>query len=132
MTSYSRLFLFVPGVFCTVALYAISDFSTKKLSSSEAISKWGSQKFESNTFKSGDNLIRAKMASDLLENNQFRGKSVLEVWEALGHHDGHYKNDVVPAYILNDDENDVWQLVFLVDEKRFVTSMAIYKNCCEK
>ncbi len=59
------------------------------------------------------------MASDLMKNNQFQGKSVSDVWEALGYHDGHFKNDV-------------WQLVFLVDEKRVVTSMAIYKNCCEK
>lgn len=132
MILFRRCAFLLVALFCALALYAFNDLSTKKMSSNEAISKWGSQKFDSNIFKNGDILIRAKMASDLLENNQFRGKSVKEVWEALGHHDGHFKNDVVPAYILNDDENDVWQLVFLVDQKRFVTSMAIYKNCCEK
>ena len=132
MILFRPLSILAAGFLFTLALFAVSGNSAKKMTANEAISKWGNQKFENNLFKAGNIAIRAKMASDLVENNQFRGKSVSEVWENLGYHDGHYINDVVPAYILNDDENDVWQLIFLVDENRVVTSAVIYKNCCEK
>lgn len=128
----NNFYIFFAIVFTAAGLYAVTSFSTKHLSANEAIKKWGYLKFDSKQFKSGDYLTKSKMASDLLNNNLYEGKSVSDVWEGLGYHDGHFKNDVVPAYILNEDENDVWQLVFLVDENRIVTKTAIYKNCCEK
>lgn len=127
-----NLFIFIAVVFATAGIYAVTNYSTKELAANEAIQKWGYLKFDSKQFKSGDHTMKSKMASDLLNNNPYSGKPVSAVWEDLGYHDGHFKNDVVPAYILNEDENDVWQLVFLLDENRIVTKTAIYKNCCEK
>lgn len=129
----NSLFTFLAILFVGAAtVYAITSFTEKKLSAKEATQRWGYLKFEAKKFKSGDYIIKSKMASDLLVNNPYLGKTVSQVWNDLGVHDGHYKNDVVPAYILNDDDNDVWQLVFIVDQNRVVTHVAIYKNCCEK
>lgn len=132
MKFINKLFIFFVIVFTTAGIYAVTNFSTKELTANEAIQKWGYIKFDSKQFKSGDYIIKSKMCSDLLNNNPYLGKSVSAVWEDLGYHDGHFKNDVVPAYILNEEENDVWQLVFLLDENRLVTKTVIYKNCCEK
>ena len=103
-----------------------------ELSAESAAARWGQLKFDAGQFKSGDYSIRSKMATDLVTSNRFYGKSVKDVWEELGRHDGYYKNDVVPAYILNDDLDDIWQLVFIVNADRNVIKTVIYKNCCEK
>lgn len=132
MRLLNKLFIFLIIIFATAGIFAVTNYSTKQLSAIEAEKKWGFLKFDSKQFKSGDFSIKSKMSSDLLKNNPYVGKPVSIVWEDLGYHDGHFKNDVVPAYILNEDENDVWQLVFLLDENRIVTKSSIYKNCCDK
>jgi hypothetical protein len=123
-SSATALALFTNGNF--------SQYAPKELSSQEATARWGQKLFAADKFKSGAPGIRAQMAADIVKKNLFSGKSVREVWAALGPHDGHFKSDVVPAYILNEDTNDVWQLVFLVDMDRKVTKAVIYKNCCER
>lgn len=128
-------FIFIFSSVTALALFTNGDISRyipTELSAQDASSRWGTQTFVADKFRTGDYNIRAQMASDIVKKNLFAGKSIRAVWATLGSHDGHFKNDVVPAYILNENENDIWQLVFLVDMDRKVTKAVIYKNCCER
>jgi hypothetical protein len=112
--------------------YAFSQFTPKEMSAEAALERWGHDVFDAKKFKAGDFSLRAKMAYEILQNQPYAGKSVQALRRELGGNEGYYKNDVVPAYILNQDLNDIWQIVFLVDTNRNVTKAVIYKNCCER
>lgn len=122
-------------LFCVVlftGFYAISGFTPKEMSAENVLERWGRAEFDPTKFKNGDFSLRSKMAYEILINQTYKGKSVQVVRRELGPNEGYFKNDVVPAYIINNDLNDVWQIVFLVDADRTITKAAIYKNCCER
>lgn len=119
------------SVFLLFGFISYAKINSKTMSYDEASKRWGSVEFKSVDFKNGSITTKAKMAASILKNTPFKNKSVTDVWAALGRHDGYYQNDVVPAYIIDDKENDVWQVVFLVDSDRNITDVIIHKNCCE-
>jgi hypothetical protein len=119
-------------VFLFSGFYAFSQFTPKEMFAEAALERWGHDEFDAKKFKAGDFSLRAKMAYEVLQNQPYAGKSVQVLRRELGGNEGYYKNDVVPAYILNQDLNDIWQIVFLVDTNRNVTKAVIYKNCCER
>lgn len=100
-----------------------------------AAKRWGSVEFDSSKFKTGDTKIRALMTSSLQKHeNQFKGKSALEIRELLGPFDGFYFTDAYPTYLIQigkSHSEDTWQIVFLLDDDRLVKKIIIHKNCCD-
>lgn len=123
-----KLILLFLGVIFIGGVYAFSQFMPKQLSAEAARERWGNAPFNPAQFKSGSRATRAKMAFQILKTQPYVGKSVLEVRKNLGPNEGYYKNDVVPAYILNDEDDEVWQIVFIVDVNRTVKKVVIYEN----
>jgi hypothetical protein len=94
---------------------------------------WGKSKFDASKFKVGDVKVRSSMAYDLVKSKLYIGKSRLDVTKDLGPGDGYYFSGMIPAYILNDPAHkgdDVWQLVFLIDNTGKVTEVVVHQNCC--
>jgi hypothetical protein len=62
-------------------------------------------------------------------------KFPLRRFELLGDFNGYYFSDVYPTYLINEPQkkgDDVWQLVFLLDKNRLISSVIVHKNCCYK
>ena len=97
---------------------------------------WGEQKFSIEKFKSGNESERAKMACDLLKNqNKFKGFDLLKLRATLGSHDGFYFTDIFPAYMIYtgaSTSEDSWQIVFLLNNDKKVDEIVVHKNCCYK
>lgn len=98
----------------------------------EAKKKWGHTAFEKVTFKNGDEKIRASMAFDVVSSQKlYVGKFVSEIRDIFGNPDGFYFSDVYPAYIVqraHTKGEEVWQIVFLLDQDRKVTKVILHKN----
>lgn len=97
--------------------------------------KWGHSDFSADEFKTGDKPVRASMAYSLIKQKKYIGKSILDIRAALGDFDGYYLSDAYPAYLLNEPQkkgDDVWQLVFLLDKNKRISSVIVHKNCCYK
>ncbi len=96
--------------------------------------KWGASTFDATKFKNGDLKIKSAMAASLIKLKKYIGKSVEEVRNQLGDPDGYYFSDVYPAYIIEEGQTrdqDTWQIVFLLNQKRLVTGVIVHKNCCD-
>lgn len=75
------------------------------------------------------------MAFSIIQSKKFLGSSLDSVKEKLGSPDGHFWNDQIPTYILNEgwkNAEDVWQLVFLPGRGNTVKDVIVNKNCCDK
>jgi hypothetical protein len=97
--------------------------------------KWGQSNFSAEKFKAGDKQVRASMAFSLIKQKKYIGKSILDIRAELGDFDGYYFSDVYPTYLINEPQKkgeDVWQLVFLLDKNKLVSSVIVHKNCCYK
>lgn len=114
---------------------AKSSWRGETLSLEQAEKRWGRSVFSEENFKNGSPEIKAKMAVEIVEKKIFVGSTIQEVETALGRHDGHYKNDFIPAYALNEGwkkNEDTWQLVFLPNSDRQIKDVFIHKNCCSR
>ena len=101
----------------------------------EAKQMWGEQDFDSDLFKKGDTLLRAKMSVSLLKQNRLKGQRLSDMRNILGEHTGYFQNDQIPVYIITEDwknGKDTWQLVLLPDSSNNVGEAVINKNCCQK
>ena len=106
----------------------------KTLTAQEAEKKWGKTPFDAIGFKKGTTQERAKMASDILAKQAFKGAKTSIVREQLGDPNGYFWSDRIPAYLLNEGSKpneEVWQLVFLPGANETVSDVVINKNCCE-
>ena len=95
--------------------------------------KWGKNEFSKETFRNGSRDTRAKMAYTIVKNKLYVGKTVPEVRADLGAPDGYYFSDIYSAYIINESlkkGDDVWQIVFLVNNNRIISDVVVHKNCC--
>lgn len=122
-------FILVLGVFARDALR--KDF----MSPSDARKRWGHEKFDPEKFKNGDTKVKASMAASLIESKSLLNKPLPEVKDILGEYSGHYWNDDIPTYIIEEGwraDKDTWQLVFLPDKDRKVKEIKIHKNCCDR
>jgi hypothetical protein len=106
------------------------------LSASEVGKRWGQTAIDSAKFKAGDEKIRASMAYSILKNPKlFKGKLVTDIRKELGDPDGFYFTDIFPAYMISrakTDQEDSWQIVFLLNKDRKVDKVIVHKNCCDR
>lgn len=119
----------------SVSIFATPHFWRGSLMSlSQAEKRWGKEKFEINSFRTGDVKIRSKMVYSLVsDEKKFFGKTVYEIRELLGTPDGFYFSDIFPAYMVERGttrEDESWQIVFLLDRQQKVSKIIIHKNCC--
>ena len=106
------------------------------LSLAQVSKRWGSLVFDEVAFKNGSMEQKAKMASSLLKNQkQYIGIDRGVIRERLGNYDGYYFSDMFPTYMIEEgktDQEDSWQIVFLLDRNEKVSEIIVHKNCCEK
>jgi hypothetical protein len=99
----------------------------------EAETRWGTQKFSAEKFKSGSSSDRAKMTVSLIQSNHLNGKHSDAVKAELGPFTGYFWSEKVPAYILEEGwtrGKSTWQLVCLLNDDGTVKAVRIHKNCC--
>ena len=72
------------------------------------------------------------MACSLLENqNEYIGKSTLEIRNIFGNYDGYYISEAYPVYAIGDtgaSGQDVWQILFLLDRHRRISEIVVYSG----
>jgi len=103
----------------------------KSLTLEEAEKKWGAREFSKDVFKKGPSRERAQMAVDIVKSKKFLNEKKEVLVDSIGRHDGFFYADRVPAYILEEPENNseiVWQLVFLSDWKGNITDYRFLEN----
>lgn len=103
----------------------------KSLTLEEAEKKWGAREFSKEVFKKGPSKERAQMAVDLVKRKKFLNEKKEVLVDLLGRHDGFFYDDRVPAYILEEPENNSeinWQLIFLTDWKGNITDYRFLEN----
>ena len=104
----------------------------KTMSASAAETKWGKADFNSQIFKSATSGERAKMASAMVrQKNLWIGKSIKDIREELGTHDGYYFTDSIPAYLIQETETrdgEAWQVVFIPDNRYKIKDLIIHRN----
>ena len=103
----------------------------KSLTLEEAEKKWGAREFSKDVFKKGPGRERAQMAVDLVKSKRFLNEKKEVLVDSLGRQDGFFYDDRVPAYILEEPENNseiIWQLVFLTDWKGKITEYRFLEN----
>ena len=95
--------------------------------------RFGIRSLVENEFRKGTVDIRAPMAVFIVKSGLFSGKSTQQVRQILGPSTGHFWNDTVPAYIIEEGwrkQESTWQLVFLLRDDGRVLQSKIHKNCC--
>ena len=95
--------------------------------------RYGIKPFSKGEFQDAPLPDQAAMAVSFLKQNPFVGKTTQEVNVALGPSTGHFWNDTVAAYIIDEGWKTgkaTWQLVFLIDTSGKVIEAKIHKNCC--
>jgi hypothetical protein len=102
---------------------------------SKVCKKWGDlEKFEIEKFKIATTEDRAKMACDLLKNQEsFLNKDPIEVRGMLGEFNGFYRSESYATYFIHEAKGhseDTWQLLFLIDRNHKITEIVVHKNCC--
>ena len=126
------LFLFVALVSIT-SVFAQHFWRGETISIKKVEKKWGNYDFLAEKFKIATPIERAKMAYSLIQSKKYVGKSVSNIRKELGDPDGYYFSGVYPAYIITESRNkgdDIWQIVFLIDNYRNISEVIVHKNCC--
>ena len=102
----------------------------------EVCARWGEGPLDLAAFRAaaGDEPARAAMACSLLRSqDDYAGMPVSEIRRLFGEFEGHFWNEVQPTYLIEIAEtkaDDSWQIVFLHDRERRVTTIVVHKNCC--
>ncbi len=118
-------------LFATDNRYIRSEF----LSSKRASEKWGNVSFDVKKWKAGDEKIRAAMAANLIEGKKIIGKSIALAQDELGHPDGYFFSELIPAYRIENrkagERKDSWQVVLIAGKNgKTVEEIKIHKSCC--
>ena len=136
MKKYIFRILLAIGVFYASIVAAKHFWRGEIMATAKVCERWGDHPLDAAKFKNGSEPARASMACSLLKNqNQFIGKSAMEIRQLLGDPDGFYFIDAFPAYLVSGggaDFQDSWQLVFMLGQKRKVTEIFAHKNCCDR
>ncbi len=105
------------------------------LSADDVGKKWGTSELKIDEFKKGNEKIRASMAHSLVKRQKdFVGTFVTEIRKKFGDPDGFYFSDVFPAYMIHrgkTNQEESWQIVFLLNNDRKVEKVIVHKNCCD-
>jgi hypothetical protein len=130
-----KLLLIVITTLALTAFAADHFWRGKTLSADEVGKRWGKTELNIEKFQKGDEKVRAAMAYSLLKNQgQYKGKFVLDIRKDFGSPDGFYFSDVFPAYLIqraHSQNEEAWQIVFLLDKDRKVQKVIVHKNCCD-
>ncbi len=111
------------------------------MSVKKACKKWGAASLDVSKFKAAEGnkneeSIRAKMTCSLLKNQKkYIGKDTLKIRKLFGNYTGHYFSEMYPAYIIETaktKEQDTWQIVFFIDNRRKISKIVVHKNCCDR
>lgn len=110
------------------------------MSQKKVCQRWGHKKFDVLKFKNAksdkDESVRAEMACSLLKSQKkFIGKPSYEIQKILGESTGYYFSDYYPSYMIDSAQKkgqDSWQIVFLIDRKRYISEVVVHKNCCDR
>ena len=100
--------------------------------------RWGKTPLKVAKFKSADEdeSIRAQMACSLLKNQQrYISKDRSEIRDLFGSYTGYYFSDMFPTYLIEiaeTNEQDSWQIVFLINKEEKVSKIVVHKNCCDR
>ncbi len=121
--------LIVFGV--SAALMAQSFWKGQTMSANQVAEKWGQESLDMTKFKDGDYSIKSKMAYSILTDKSLIGKNKKYIVDNFGSYDGFYFIDSYPAYIIQDQPKEVWQIVFKINSDRQVREIIVHKNCCE-
>lgn len=125
----SALFVLIASALALCAGAALAKLSRgTTMSAIKVESRWGNEKFNAASFKTASPATRAQMAADLMRKNPFKGKTTLQVRETLGGWDGFYHLDMFPAYLISDEGDEAWQLVFMLDRHNLVKEVIVHKN----
>ncbi len=126
-------------VFCIALIYAVAKIYLRPMeymSLKKVCRRWGDRPFDEAKFKTAveNRTIRAKMTCSLLKNQKmYIGLDSLEIRERLGDYSGYFFSESFPAYIINEateEDRNVWQILFFVDEDHKVSKIVVHKNCC--
>ena len=124
--------LLVIALVSATALAANQFWFGKTMDPAKAEARWGHDEFRPQAFKAATPEARAKMAASAVRNKRlWIGKSLPEVRQELGSHDGYYFTDSIPAYLVQIAEtaaDETWQVVFLPDNKNRVKDVIIHRN----
>ena len=108
------------------------------MSTEKVCQRWGRHPLDTERFKTAGKsddraaaeAARAEMACSLLENrDEYLGRSRTRIMDIFGYPDGWFISEHDPAYLINDADRDVWQIVFLIESGR-VSEIVVDKNCC--
>lgn len=119
-----------------LTVFAATDhfWGGKTLPLEEIGKRWGKIELDTETFRNGNERMRASMAYSLVKNQkQFKDKFVLDIRKEFGSPDGFYFSDTFPAYLIQTAKSkneEAWQIVFLLDKDRKVQKIIVHKNCC--
>ena len=106
------------------------------LSASETCRRWGEHPLDVATFRASeeDKSTRAAMACSLLKSqDDYVGMHRQEVLALFGMPDGYHYTETQPTYLIEvakTEEQDTWQIVFLIDHDRRISEIVVHKNCC--
>ncbi len=135
MSRLAKYVFFIGFFFCATAFSVHHFWRGDTISADQAEKRWGAVHFDQKKFKTGDFALKASMAASIKRReNEFKNKTILEIRELLGPTDGFYFADIYPTYLLQVGKNhqeETWQLVFMINNKRRIESVIIHKNCCD-
>ena len=132
LTALGALMLFIGSVYAAKNYLRPVEFMSLK----KVCRLWGERPFNEAKFKAAgeDKNIRAKMTCSLLKNQaRYIGLDSLEIRKRLGGYSGHFFSESFPTYLINDVEKrgeDVWQILFLIDDEQKISKITVHKNCC--
>ena len=98
--------------------------------------RWGEHSLDIAKFKSAneDESIRARMSCSLLKNQKkYIGKDRSEIRNLFGAYSGYYFSGMFPTYLIEKaktEDQDSWQIVFLINRKEKISKIVVHKNCC--
>lgn len=116
-------------------VYAKHIWKGEVLPAALVMKKWGKSDFDLEKFKANKPGDRAAMAYSMMTNKKFLGRSPLDIKKDLGQASGYYFSDSYLTYLIPEspaNENEIWQIVFLLNKERTVSEVIVHKNCCYK
>lgn len=129
------LFIMIGIVIIFGYVYAKHIWKGEVLPPAVVLEKWGKSDFDIEKFKANKPGDRLKMAYSMVTSKKFNGRTPLDVKKELGPPSGYYFSDSYLTYLLPEtkpNENEIWQIVFLLNKERNISEVVVHKNCCYK
>lgn len=127
-----KLFIFaLIFFFFSPFLFSAFYFYNNRLFLFEAEMLWNSTQLNKLEFRDGNPQKRATMAADIIQSEQFIGKSCSAIPLELGTSTGdYYISDVNTTYKLTENTSANWILTFVCGDHQEIEKVFIRKSCC--